>query len=94
MAEGEIFVGNLPHSATEEEIIAHFSSAGKVHSINLITDRKGRSRCFGFITIDNPEETVSLLNQKEFQERKLRVSRAFPRNDFRPRHQHFHRRGR
>ena len=94
MAEGEIFVGNLPHSATEEEIKTHFSSAGQVHSINLITDHKGRSRCFGFIIIDNPEEAVALLNQKEFQERKLRVSRAMPKNDFRPRHQHFNRRGR
>ena len=94
MAEGEIFVGNLPHSATEEEIKVHFSSAGQVHSINLITDRKGRSRCFGFITIDNPEEAVALLNQKEFQERKLRVSRAVPKTDFRPRHRNFNRRGR
>ena len=102
MAEGEIFVGNLPHSATEEEIKVHFSSAGQVHSINLITDRKGRSRCFGFITIDNPEEAVQSvnktfqkqLNQKEFQERKLRVSRAVPKTDFRPRHRNFNRRGR
>ena len=94
MAEGEIFVGNLPHSATEEEIKVHFSSAGQVHSINLITDRKGRSRCFGFITIDNPEEAVALLNQKEFQERKLRVSSAVPKTDFRPRHRNFNRRGR
>lgn len=96
MAEGDIFVGNLPHDATKDEIKAHFSSAGQVHSINLITDRKGRSRCFGFITIENPEEVVALLNQKEFQERKLRVARAMPQNDFRarPHHGGFHRRGR
>ncbi|MBN1759287.1 MAG: hypothetical protein JW863_13255 [Chitinispirillaceae bacterium] len=93
MTQGEIFVGNLPHSATEEEIKAHFSPVGQIHSINLVTDRKGRSRCFGFISIDNPEEAVTLLNEKEFQERKLRVSRAI-KNDFRPRHQGFHRRGR
>ena len=94
MAEGEIFVGNLPHSATKDEIKDHFSSAGQVHSINLVTDRKGRSRCFGFITIDNPEEAVDLLNEKMFQERKLRVSRAIQKTEFRPRHHNFHRRGR
>jgi RNA recognition motif-containing protein len=94
MAEGEVFVGNLPHNATEEEIKVHFSSAGQVHSINLITDRKGRSRCFGFIKIDNPEEVVAHLNQKEFQDRKLRVSRAIQKTEFQPRHQKYHRRGR
>ena len=94
MAKGEIFIGNLPHNATEEEIENHFSSAGQVYSINLVTDRKGRSRCFGFITIDNPEDVIALLDQKEFQERKLRVSRAFQKTEFRPRHQHFHRHGR
>ena len=94
MADGDIFVSNLPHDATRDEIKAHFSSAGQVHSINLITDRKGRSRCFGFITIENPEEAIALLNQKEFQERKLRVTRAMPQNDFRSKpHGFHHRRG-
>ncbi len=93
MAEGEIFVGNLPHDAKKEEIKSHFSSIGQVHSINLVTDHKGRSRCFGFIVIDNPDEAIEQLNEKEFHDRKLRVSRSF-RNDSPPWQQGFHRRRR
>jgi len=94
MSTGELFIGNLPHAATEQDIRDHFSTIGNVHSINLVTDRKGRSRCFGFITIENPEEAVEILNQKMFQDRPLRVSRAFQKNDFQPRHMFHNRRGR
>lgn len=84
---GEIFVGNLPHAATEAEIKHHFSPVGNVISVHLMTDRKGRSRCFGFINVDNPDEAVDQLNEKEFQGRKLRIAKAVPRQAWRPMHQ-------
>ncbi|MBN1309285.1 MAG: hypothetical protein JXA18_15280 [Chitinispirillaceae bacterium] len=91
---GDIFVGNLPHSATESQIEEHFNPAGRVHSIRIMTDRKGRSRCFGFIQVDNPDEAVMKFNDKEFQGRKLRVSRAIPEMSYRPPFQRFRRGGR
>jgi hypothetical protein len=46
----KLFVGNLPFSATDASLSAHFAAHGKVESIALITDREtGRSRGFGFI---------------------------------------------
>ena len=45
-----IYVGNLPWSATEEQIQDLFASYGTVHSVKLITDREtGRARGFGFV---------------------------------------------
>ena len=90
---GDLYVGNLPHSATESQIKDHFVPAGQVHSVQIMTDRKGRSRCFGFIQIDNPEEAAIMLNEKEFQGRKLRVSRAIPETPYRPAFQRGGRRG-
>jgi RNA recognition motif-containing protein len=88
---GDLYVGNLPHDATELQIRDHFNPVGQVHSVLLMTDRKGRSRCFGFIHIENPEEVMVELNEKEFQGRKLRVSRAVPNTPWRPMHQRFRR---
>ena len=91
--QGDLYVGNLPHSATEAQIKDHFTPAGQVHSVQIVTDRKGRSRCFGFIQIENPEEAAQLFNEKEFQGRKLRVSRAIPETPIRPAFQRGGRRG-
>ena len=45
-----LFVGNLPHSTTEEELRALFSSHGNVEKVSLVTDREtDRSRGFAFV---------------------------------------------
>jgi RNA recognition motif-containing protein len=90
---GDLYVGNLPHSATEMQIKEHFTPVGQVISVNIMTDRKGRSRCFGFVQVENPEEAAQELNEKEFQGRKLRVSRAIPETPYRPAFQRGGRRG-
>ena len=45
-----IYVGNLPWSATEEQVQSLFADYGPVVSVKLVSDREtGRSRCFGFV---------------------------------------------
>ena len=39
-----IFVGNLDFGATEESLRSLFAPYGAVTSVNIITDREGRSR--------------------------------------------------
>ena len=49
-----IYVGNLPFSATEDEIREHFSPHGEVHRVHMVTDREtGRPRGFGFVEMDD-----------------------------------------
>ena len=51
-----IYVGNLPWSATEEQVQALFAEYGKVLSVKLISDREtGRARGFGFVEM--PDDT-------------------------------------
>jgi len=72
-------VGNLPFSATEDEIKELFGQHGTVHSVALINDREtGRPRGFGFIEVD--DEALSAMIQNldgtEMDGRALRVNEA------------------
>ena len=81
-----IYVGNLPFSATEDEVRDAFSQYGSVLSVNLITDREtGRPRGFGFVEMEEgASEAISALDNTEMGGRNLRVNEARPRED-RPR---------
>jgi RNA recognition motif-containing protein len=79
-------VGNLPFSATEDEIRALFASYGTVTSVNLITDRDtGNPRGFGFVEMeDGADEAIRALDNHDMGGRKLKVNEARPREE-RPR---------
>jgi RNA recognition motif-containing protein len=78
-----IYVGNLPFSATEEEIRDLFTAYGTVESIQLITDRDtGRLRGFGFVAMaSGGNEAIAALNQHELGGRSLTVNLAKPREE-------------
>ena len=75
----KLYVGNLPFSATEDEIKQLFGQHGEVHSVALIMDREtGRPRGFGFIEMDDGAvaAAISALNGHEMDGRNLRVNEA------------------
>lgn len=83
-----IYVGNLPWSATEEQIQGLFASYGTVHSVKLITDREtGRARGFGFVEMDDVEASAAIeaLDNSSFGGRTLRVNEARPKESRGPR---------
>lgn len=74
-----IFVGNLPFRASEEEVRDLFTQYGTVHSVNLITDREtGRPRGFGFVEMDQDaaDAAIRALDGTEFGGRNLQVNEA------------------
>lgn len=76
-----IYVGNLPWSATEEQIQELFEAYGSVLSVKLISDREtGRARGFGFVEMEDPEATAAIeaLDNSNFGGRTLRVNEARP----------------
>ena len=81
-----IFVGNLPYSASEEQLQNLFGAYGAVERVNLITDRDtGRLKGFGFVEMSSgAQEAMSSLNQSELDGRTLTVNPARPRAE-RPR---------
>ena len=76
-----IYVGNLPFSATVEAIQALFSTYGAVENVNLITDQAtGRLRGFGFVAmVSGAHEAIAALHDKDFDGRTLTVNLAKPR---------------
>lgn len=81
----KLFVGNLPWSATDEEIQGLFSSYGDVLSAKVIVDRDtGRSKGFAFVEMEDSAAEEILANQEGFElsGRQLRVNEA---QDRRPR---------
>ena len=74
----KIYVGNLPFSATDEELEELFGKHGKVISAKVITDREtGRSRGFGFVEMeDGADEAIRAFDGTEMGGRPLRVNEA------------------
>lgn len=77
----KIYVGNLPFSATEDEVRELFAPYGSVTSVSLITDRDtGQPRGFGFVEMeDGADEAIQALDNHEMGGRSLRVNEARPR---------------
>ncbi len=83
-----IYVGNLPFSATEDEVRNLFSQFGAVHTVKLISDREtGRPRGFGFVGMDDDdaEAAIQRVNGTEMGGRTLRVNEAREKPMIRPR---------
>jgi RNA recognition motif-containing protein len=76
-----IYIGNLPFSATEDEVRELFAPYGSVSSVSLISDREtGRPRGFGFVEMDEgTDEAIEALNGNDFGGRNLTVNEARPR---------------
>ena len=74
-----IYVGNLPWSATEEQVQSLFADYGPVVSVKLVSDREtGRARGFGFVEMEEGDarNAIAGLNGVEFEGRTLRVNEA------------------
>jgi cold-inducible RNA-binding protein len=80
-----LFIGNINHTATENDLQDHFTPAGTVLSVNIIQDKfTGKSRGFGFVEMSSAEEAtkaIATFHQKEFQGRPLTVNEARPREE-------------
>lgn len=79
-----IYVGNLPFTATDEEVRGLFSKHGTVHTVKLVMDRDtGRPRGFCFVEMENSaaHTAISALNGVAFGGRSLRVNEARDRDN-------------
>src|ERR1700731_2898755 len=79
----KLYIGNLPFSATDDQLNEWFSQVGVTPSgVNLIRDRfTGQSRGFAFVEVNNDEDAdraVNSLNGQNFGGRNLVVKEARP----------------
>ncbi len=78
-----IYVGNLPYSASEEDLEQAFSAYGQVASASIIKDRMtGQSKGFGFVEMPaaaEAQQAIAGMNGKELKGRTIVVNEARPR---------------
>jgi len=77
-----IYVGNIPFSASEDDLRALFEQHGDVESVKLIQDREtGRFRGFGFVEMEDTAALAAIeaLDGSDMSGRPLKVNEAKPR---------------
>ena len=78
----KLYVGNLPYSASEQDLFDKFGASGTVESAKLITDRDtGRSKGFGFVEMSTDAEAraaIDSLNGTDYDGRPMKVNEAKP----------------
>ena len=84
-----LFIGNLPYSASEADLRAHFAPVADPSHVAMPVDREtGRPRGFAFVEFadrDKAEEVIRKFDAQPFQGRPLAVSEARAREDRPPR---------
>lgn len=80
-----LYVGNLSHEATEEDLQEAFAAFGQVRSVTIIKDKfSGEPRGFGFVEMQSQSEgmaAIAGLAGKELRGRPLNVNEARPREE-------------
>ncbi len=81
-----IYVGNLNFKVTESDLEELFGEFGTVGSVKIITDKfSGRSKGFGFITMDNDEEAAKAMKELDgslYKDREMVANEAKPKREF------------
>lgn len=81
----KLYIGNISHETTEQDLRTMFNDAGTVGTVDMIMDRKtGKSKGFAFVTmgsLDEAEKAISMFNEKELNTRTLKVNVSHPREE-------------
>ena len=82
----KLYVGNLAHNISEDQLRDAFTRFGKPDSARIITDRtSGQSKGFGFVEMTTDEEAqtaIAKLNEYQLGGRALTVNEARPKPEY------------
>ena len=80
-----IYVGNLSHDVSTEDLRQAFEAHGEVSSVKIIKDKySGQPRGFGFVEMPDKAEAqtaIENLNGKDLLGQQMNVNEARPRTD-------------
>ncbi len=83
--DAKLYIGNISHETTEQDLRTMFSDAGTVDTVDLIMDRQtGKSKGFAFVTMSSlaeAEKAISMFDAKELNNRTLKVNISKPREE-------------
>ena len=78
----DIYVGNLPYTATEEDVSGLFAEYGPVERVKIITDRDtGQSKGFAFVTLGDQSQLNAAIealkdSKKQMKGAKLNLAQV------------------
>ncbi|MGE4294608.1 MAG: RNA recognition motif domain-containing protein [Campylobacterales bacterium] len=84
----QLYVGNLPYTASEDQVRSTFAAYGNVQAVRMMMDREtGRFRGFCFVEMDDQDalKAIENLDGKDMGGRNLRVNEAREREARAPR---------
>ncbi|KAH7921988.1 RNA-binding domain-containing protein [Leucogyrophana mollusca] len=77
-----MFIGGLNWDTTDESLRNYFSQFGKVDACTIMRDAAGRSRCFAFLTFEDPASVNAVMVREHFLDGKIiDPKRAIPRQE-------------
>lgn len=80
-----IYVGNIPRQASEDDLRPLFEPFGKIMSVNIIKDKfSGESKGFGFVEMSKKSEgaaAIEALNGKDLLGQAISVNEARPKSE-------------
>ena len=80
-----VYVGNIPRQASEDDVRALFEPFGKIMSVNIIKDKfTQESKGFGFVEMSKKSEgeaAIEALNGKDLMGQALTVNEARPKSE-------------
>jgi cold-inducible RNA-binding protein len=83
--ETKLYIGNMSHETTEQDLRTMFAEAGTVGSVDMILDRQtGKPKGFAFVTMSSQaeaEKAISMFNAKDVNSRTLKVNISQPREE-------------
>jgi cold-inducible RNA-binding protein len=83
--ESKLYVGNIAYTVSEHQLRELFSQAGDVKEVTMILDpATQQTRGFSFVEMATPEaaqKAIEMLDNQEFEGRRIKVSLARPRED-------------
>ncbi|OAY33742.1 polyadenylate-binding protein 2 [Manihot esculenta] len=74
-----VFVKNFSETTAEEDLKKIFGEYGTITSVVVMRDGDGKSKCFGFVNFENPDDAaraVEALNEKTFDDKEWYVGKA------------------
>ncbi|KAF9076336.1 hypothetical protein BDP27DRAFT_1314284 [Rhodocollybia butyracea] len=80
--DGKMFIGGLHWDSSDESLRTYFEQFGKVEHASIMRDPTGRSRCFAFLTFEDPASVNAVMAQEHMLDGKIiDPKRAIPRHE-------------
>ncbi|KAJ3761888.1 hypothetical protein EV360DRAFT_36869, partial [Lentinula raphanica] len=78
----KMFIGGLHWDTTDDGLRAYFEQFGKVEACTIMRDQAGRSRCFAFLTFEDPASVNAVMVKEHVLDGKIiDPKRAIPRQE-------------